>query len=91
MIEAKCLVGKEGAKPVAVKGYDNEFIMGLMKTVKAYEKLTVQAGLTGDYHVALAALLVHPLIGDYSRAKAVLDDMLAANKEFLPQFYPEGV
>jgi len=91
VIEAKCLVGKEGAKPVAVKGYDNEFIMGLMKTVKAYEKLTVQAGLTGDYHVALAALLVHPLIGDYSRAKAVLDDMLAANKEFLPQFYPEGV
>ena len=30
VIEAKCLVGKEGAS-LWVKGYDNEFIMGLMK------------------------------------------------------------
>jgi 6-phospho-beta-glucosidase len=29
--------------------------------------------------------MVHPLIGDYRKAKAVLDDMLAANAEFLPQ------
>jgi 6-phospho-beta-glucosidase len=33
---------------------------------------------------ALAALMVHPLIGDYRKAKAVLDDMLSANAEFLP-------
>ena len=86
VVEVKCVVGKDGAKPVEVPGFDNDFIIGLMKAVKAYEKLAVKAALSGDYHGTLAALLVHPLVGDYGKAKAVLDDMLEANKEFLPQF-----
>ncbi|NLK07491.1 MAG: 6-phospho-beta-glucosidase [Firmicutes bacterium] len=86
VVEVKCMVGKDGAKPVPVRNFNNDFIIGLMKAVKAYEKLAVKAALNGDYHAALAALLVHPLIGDYHKAKAVLDEMLEANEEFVPRF-----
>lgn len=87
VIEIKCMVDKNGAKPVKVDGFDNYFITGLMQAVKAYEKLTVKAGLNGDYNAALAALLVHPLIGDYHKAKSVLDEMLQANRKYVPGFF----
>ena len=90
VVEVKCVVGRNGAVPVKLGKFDNDHIIGLMKAVKAYEKLAVRAGLKGDYDAALAALLVHPLVGDYSQAKAVLDEMLEANKAYLPQFFPGG-
>jgi 6-phospho-beta-glucosidase len=58
-----------------------------MQGIKAYEKLTVDAGLKGDRDVALAALLTNPLVGDYSRAKGVFEEMLEAHKEYLPRFF----
>jgi 6-phospho-beta-glucosidase len=69
-----------------VSVYDG-FIVGLMRAVKAYEKLTVKAALNGSRGDALAALLAHPLVGDYEKAKGALDEMLEANKEFLPRFF----
>lgn len=86
VVEIKCIVNKDGATPVKIENFDNQYIIGMMKAVKAYEKLTIKAGLNGDYDAALAALMVHPLIGDYIKAKGVLDEMLEANREFLPQF-----
>lgn len=86
VVEIKCLINKNGATPIKVENFDNQYIMGLMKAVKAYEKLTIKAALTGDYNAGLAALMVHPLIGDYTRAKKVFDEMLEANRAFLPQF-----
>lgn len=87
VVEVKCRVTKQGITPVKIERFNNDLIIGLMKAVKAYEKLAVKAGLYGDYDAALAALLVHPLIGDYNKAKPLLDEMLEANKDFLPQFY----
>lgn len=86
VVETKCIVNKDGATPVKLEKFDDYYIIGLMRAVKAYEKLTVKAGIGGDYDAALAALMVHPLIGDYYKAKAVLDEMLEANKDYLPQF-----
>ena len=86
VVEIKCLVNRKGAEPVAVKKIDSPFIQGLMQAVKAYEKLTVRAAVNGSRADALAALMVHPLIGDYKKAKAALDEMLKANADFLPMF-----
>jgi len=86
VIECKCLVNRNGASPVEIKNFDRPFIEGLMQGVKAYEKLTVRAALNGSKNDALAALMVHPLIGDYQRARAVLDEMIEANIDFLPEF-----
>jgi len=87
VVEVKCIVNKNGITPVKIEEFDNDLVIGLMKAVKAYEKFAVKAGLYGDYDAALSALLVHPLIGDYDKAKPLLDEMLDANKDFLPQFF----
>jgi 6-phospho-beta-glucosidase len=90
VVETKCIVNKNGATPIKLEKFNDDYIIGLMTAVKAYEKLTVKAGLTGDYNAALAALMVHPLIGDYRKAKGVLDEMLEANREYLPHFFAGG-
>jgi alpha-galactosidase/6-phospho-beta-glucosidase family protein len=38
---------------------------------------------------ALLALLAHPLVGEYETALPLLDEMLEANRLYLPQFFPE--
>ena len=85
VIEAKCLVNRNGAVPVAAVKPDNPYIIGLMQAVKAYEKLTVRAVINGSRSDALSALMIHPLIGDYQKAKGVLDEMFSANAEFVPK------
>jgi len=86
VIETKCVVGKDGATPVKLKNFNNLYIIGLIRSVKAYEKLAVKAAVEGSADAALAALMAHPLVGDYEKAKNVLDEMLTANKAYLPQF-----
>jgi 6-phospho-beta-glucosidase len=86
VVEVPCALGKNGAVPRPVSVY-NEYIIGLMRAVKAYEKLTVRAAVGGDRDAALAALMAHPLIGDYAKAAPMLEEMLEANREYLPRFY----
>lgn len=85
-IEVKCQIGKDGITPLPVAVY-NDYVIGLIQAVKAYERLTVKAAIQGDRSAALAALMVHPLIGDYDIAKPMLEEMLTANKEYLPNFF----
>jgi 6-phospho-beta-glucosidase len=86
VVEVKCRVGKNGATALPVKVY-NEYVIGLMQAVKAYERLTIKASINGDRDAALAALMVHPLIGDVDLAAPMLEEMLEANREFLPRFF----
>ena len=53
-----------------------EEAFGLMRAVKAYETMTVEAAVSGSRSKALAALLANPLVGTLSRARAVLDDLV---------------
>jgi len=85
VVEVKCNVNRSGAAPAAISNYGNLYIKGIMQAVKAYEKLTVSAAVNGSRKDAVAALMVHPLIGDYKKAKAVFDEMAAANKDYLPK------
>ncbi|MDR0315992.1 MAG: 6-phospho-beta-glucosidase [Treponema sp.] len=85
VLELKCTVNRKGASPVALSKLDIPYIQGLMQVVKAYEKYTVRAALNGSKADALAALMIHPLIGDYHKAKAVLNEMIAANAKYLPK------
>lgn len=87
VVEVKCIVNRQGVTPVPLGSFDNQHIIGLMRAVKAYERLTVEAAMTGSYSAALQALLVNPLVGDYHKAKGVLDEMLEANRAYLPAFF----
>ena len=85
VLELKCLVNRSGVHPVKMPDPDIPYIRGIMQAVKAYEKLAVRAAVKGSKADALAALMIHPLIGDYQKAKAVLDEMISANAEYMPK------
>ena len=87
VVEIGCNVNKNGATPLSLKDFNNDHVKEIMRVVKAYEKHTIQAGIYGDYNEALNALLIHPLVGDFRKAKDALDELLEAHKEFLPQFF----
>ena len=60
---------------------------GLISQIKMYELLTVKAAVHGDRNAAYQALLTHPLGPSADNVQDVLDDMLATNKQWLPQFF----
>ncbi len=62
-------------------------VLGLIQSAKAYELLTVKAAVSGSRDDALIALVNNPLVGDADRADALLDDILAVNRPWLPQFF----
>lgn len=87
VVEIAAIVGKNGAQPIPIHTPENPHIRGLVEAVKAYERLTVRAALTGDDEAALAALAVHPLIGDFDAAKACYREMKEAHRDYLPAFF----
>ena len=89
VIEAPCVIGKDGAKPIKVTDFHNKHIINLIRIVKAYEKYTVEAATTGNENAAINGLLIHPLVGDYDKAVKCFHELKEAHKEFLPEFYPE--
>lgn len=86
-IEVNAVVDSQGAHPIQVETEVPAQIRGLLQVVKAYEELTIEAAVHGDYGKALQALTVHPLVTAGQTAKSMLDDILAENKAFLPRFF----
>lgn len=84
-IETNCMVDGSGAHPLVIGDIPLE-IRGLLQAVKSYEELTVRAAVLGSRRVALQALVAHPLVPSYATAKKLLDRILEANAEYLPQF-----
>lgn len=86
VVEVPAVVDATGATPLSM-GRMPPQIRGLIQAVKAYEELTIQAALTGDVNTARLALMAHPLVPSWDVACALLDDLLAINRDYLPQFY----
>jgi 6-phospho-beta-glucosidase len=86
VIETGCLINRSGIKPLAVEKVPPA-VWGLICAVKNYEQLSVEAAVKGDKDMALFALMAHPLVRDYDIAKPLLEELLEANKKYLPQFF----
>lgn len=85
VIETNCVIGKDGARPLADVEVPAE-ILGLIEQVKAYEILAIEAAVTGDRRKALMALMNNPLVHDVKDARGILEDMIKAHAAYLPQF-----
>lgn len=83
--EMSCVITKEGPKPLSV-GYLPVAVSGLVTEIKSFEILAAKAAVEGDYNAALQALCINPLILSDGLAKTILDEMMEAHKEYLPQF-----
>jgi len=86
VVEIACRIDREGPHPLAVDPLAPE-MLGLVQQAKAYERLTVLAAVTGDRGLALKALMANPLVREYEVAKPLLEALLDANREYLPQFF----
>lgn len=84
-IERNCVIDADGAHPLHI-GRTPLKIRGLLQNVKAYEQLTIEAAVKGDYDCALQALTIHPLVDSATAAKQILDDIISENRAYLPQF-----
>jgi 6-phospho-beta-glucosidase len=86
VVEVPCAITVAGARPLPVEPLAPA-MHGLVEHAKAYERLTVQAAVSGDRGLALEALLANPLVGDFDVARPLLEALLAANREYLPRFF----
>jgi 6-phospho-beta-glucosidase len=84
-VEVPCIVGAHGVTPLHL-GELPESIRALCQQAKAWESWTVEAGVTGDRNAALMAMFTNPLVPSFEVAKRLLDEMLEANRDYLPQF-----
>jgi 6-phospho-beta-glucosidase len=87
VVEVSARVDRDGAHPIPVDPLAPE-MAGLVQHAKAYERLAIDAAVTGDRGVALKALMANPLVGDYDVARPLLDALLEANAGRLPLFFP---
>jgi 6-phospho-beta-glucosidase len=61
-------------------------LLGLVQHVAAYERLAVEAALSGDRAVVRKALLAHPLIGQWGMAEELVERLFEADVAHLPRF-----
>lgn len=59
-------------------------LAGLVAHVSAYEELALDAARRGGRDRVLQALLAHPLVGQIRLAERLADDVIAANRAYLP-------
>ncbi|GCD11439.1 6-phospho-beta-glucosidase [Clostridium tagluense] len=85
-VEISCVITKEGPVPCTL-GELPIATQGLIMQIKAFEIISVEAAITGDYHKALLAMTINPLVPSDTLAKKILDEMLEAHKKYLPIFY----
>lgn len=85
VVEVTCLVDEHGPTPLAQLPLPDS-VRPLVLAVNAYERLTVDAAVTGSVETAVAALVAHPLVGSYDLAQKIVADYIEAHREFLPLF-----
>lgn len=85
-VEISCVITKDGPKPIAMGDLPVQ-VRGLVQQIKSFERVAAEAAVTGDYDTALLALTINPLTPSDTIAKQIVDEMMEAHKEHLPQFF----
>lgn len=85
VVEVSSVITSDGPKPITIGALPLE-VVGLIQQLKAFEVLTTNVAVSGNYDDALAAMTINPLVQSEIIAKKILDEMLEAHKAHLPQF-----
>ena len=89
VVEVAARIDRDGAHPVAVSPLAADQ-RELVTQVKHYERLTIEAAMSGDRAIAREALEAHPLVDSRVDVDALMDALLEANRRHLPRFFPEA-
>ncbi len=80
------ILNKRGYWPIRIGKLPPE-IDGILHLLKAHDYLTIKAAVTGSCELAIKALLSHPLVMNYHRAKKAFMELLTnVGREYYPQF-----
>ncbi len=85
-VEVSSVITKSGPKPLAF-GQLPVPVRGLVQQIKSFERTVIEAAVSGDYDKAVLALTINPLVASDTLARQIVDEMLEAHKENLPQFF----
>lgn len=86
VVEVSCVVDASGIQPQPM-GQIPEHQELLMRSVKQYENLAVDAILERSRKKAVMALMVHPLVMSHSRATILVDEYLSAHQHYVGQWH----
>lgn len=86
VVEVSCRVDGGGVHELPI-GEVPAPQLSLMKSVKLYERLTVQAIREHSRKLAVEALMAHPLVLSYSRAKPLVDEFLQAHRAYVGDWH----
>jgi len=85
VVEVSCRVDETGIHPVPV-GALPESQAYLIQSVKHYERLTVAAVREKSRALAVEALVAHPLVLSYSHAEPLVENYLAAHRDYVGEW-----
>lgn len=90
VVEIPALVSSTGAESVQF-GTLPESVAPLVRSVKSYEDLTVQAAVECSAVLAAEALTAHPLVDREETAWSLLARILEVHQDLLPEGFRKGV
>jgi 6-phospho-beta-glucosidase len=73
VVEVPCVVGAAGVQPLAVGDVPGH-ARAMIETVKAVERATIEAALTGSTALAIKALALHPLVPSVTAAREIFTE-----------------
>lgn len=82
IVEVSCVVDGSGVRCEPIDSIPDSQA-ALMSSVKRYERAAARAILNHSRDLAIDALMQHPLVVSYSRARALVDDYLEAHRQWL--------
>jgi 6-phospho-beta-glucosidase len=85
VLELSGPVDRYGPHPFAV-GPLPKSILGMQVSLVLSQQLAVDAALSGSRNDLLKAILAHPLVHSVEAAERAMDELLAVQAEWLPQF-----
>jgi 6-phospho-beta-glucosidase len=85
VVEVSCVIDRDGVRTLPIGAIPEPQAL-LMRQVKLYERLTVEAIAARSRTTAVAALMAHPLVLSYSRAKPLVDEYLEAHKPYVGEW-----
>ena len=84
-VEVACRITSGGPKPITT-GELKLPISGYVHMMKTFERLVCEAAVTGNKDIAVTALNMNPLCQSDADANIVIDELIEAHKDYLPQF-----
>ncbi len=85
VVEVPAIVGRSGPHPVAV-GPVPDHPRALVESIKAVERATIEAALTGSTALAVKALALHPLVPSVNTAREIFDGYRSRLPELQERF-----